>query len=46
MHGVRIRGRVHGDGLDAELLAGAQHPQRDLAAIGNQDLVEHRSIIR
>ena len=27
---------------DAELLAGAQDPERDLAAIGDQDLVEHR----
>ena len=25
MHGVGIGGRVHGDGQDAELLAGAQH---------------------
>jgi hypothetical protein len=29
------------DGGDAELLAGAQHPQCDLAAIGNEDFVEH-----
>jgi hypothetical protein len=26
---------------DAELLAGAQHAQRDLAAVGDEDLVEH-----
>ena len=43
MHGVGIGGRVDRDGLDAELLAGAQHPQRDLAAVGDEDLVKHRS---
>ena len=42
MHGVGVGGRMHGDGRDAELLAGAQHPQRDLAAVGDEDLVEHR----
>ena len=41
MHGVRVGGRMHRHGRDAELLAGAQHPQRDLAAIGDQDLIEH-----
>ena len=32
---------MHRDGLDAHLAAGAQDAQRDLAAIGDQDLVEH-----
>ena len=41
MHGVLVGGRMHGDGRDAELLAGAQHAQRDLAAVCDQDLVEH-----
>ena len=41
MHGVGVGGRMHRDRLDAELLAGAQHAQRDLAAIGDQDLGEH-----
>ena len=41
MHRVGVGGRMHRDGRDAELLAGAQHPERDLAAIGDQDLVEH-----
>ena len=41
VHGVVVGGRMHGDGRDAELLAGAQHAQRDLAAVGDQDLVEH-----
>ena len=40
MHGVGVGGGMHRDGGDAELLAGAQHPEGDLAAIGNQDLVE------
>ena len=42
MHGVGVGGRMHRDGRDAELLAGAQHAQRDLAAVGDQDFVEHR----
>ena len=42
MHGVGIGGRMHRDGRDAELLAGAQDAQRDLAAIGDEDLLEHR----
>src|SRR5690606_17109658 len=44
MHGIGIGGRVHGDGLDAELLARAQDAQRDLAAVGDEDLVEHYSM--
>ena len=43
MHGVGVGGGMHRDGGDAEFLAGAQHAQGDLAAIGDQDLVEHRS---
>ncbi len=46
MHRVGIRGRMHGDCGDAKLLAGAQDAERDLAAIGNQDLVEHRGARR
>ena len=41
MHGVGVGGRMHGDGGDAQLLAGALDAQRDLAAVGDQDLVEH-----
>ena len=41
MHGVGVGGGVDRHRLDAELLAGAQHPQRDLAAIGDQDLLKH-----
>ena len=32
---------VDGDGLDAELAAGADDAQRDLAAVGDQDFLEH-----
>jgi hypothetical protein len=30
-----------GDGLDAELAAGVDDPEGNLAAIGDQDLLEH-----
>jgi hypothetical protein len=43
MHRVGVSGRMHGDSGDAELLARAQHAQCDLAAIGYQYFVEHRS---
>ena len=43
MHGVGVGGRMHGHGRDAELLAGAQHAQRDLAAVGYEDFFEHRT---
>ncbi len=42
MHGVFIRRRMHRDGGNAELLASPQHPQRDLSAVGDEDLVEHQ----
>ena len=38
--------RIHGDGADAQPLAGADHPDGDLASIRDQDLGEHRSAIR
>ena len=41
MHGVLVRGRMHGDRRDAELLARAQDAQRDFTAVRDQDLVEH-----
>ena len=40
---VAVGRGVHGDGLDAELAAGAQDAQRDLAAVGDDDLFEHRA---
>ncbi|MEI9804378.1 MAG: hypothetical protein WDN48_07840 [Pseudolabrys sp.] len=41
MHGVGVGGGMHRDGENAELLAGADHPHGDLAAIGDQDFIEH-----
>ena len=32
---------MHRHGLDAQLAAGALNAQRDLAAIGYEDLIEH-----
>ena len=46
MHGVGVGGGMHRHGRNAELLAGAQHPQSDLAAIGDQDFIEHRTSVR
>ena len=43
MHGVGVGGGMHRNGVDAEFLARAQNAERDLAAIGYQNLVEHRS---
>src|SRR3954451_11606033 len=45
MHGVAVGGRMHSHGLDAHLAAGTMDAERDLAAIGDQDLVEHYSTI-
>ena len=42
VHRLGVGGRMDRDGLDADLAAGADDPERDLAAIGDQDLVEHR----
>ena len=43
VHGVGVGGGMHRDRRDAELLAGAQHPERDLAAVGDENFVEHRA---
>ena len=42
VHGVRVGRGMHGDRSDADFSAGAQYSERDLAAIGDQHLVEHR----
>jgi hypothetical protein len=41
MHGVGIGGGMHRDRGDSQFAAGAQHAQRDLAAIGDEDFLEH-----
>src|ERR1700687_955429 len=38
---VAVGGRADGDGLDAELAARLDDPQGDLAAVGDEDLLEH-----
>src|SRR5579863_1449505 len=38
--------RMHRHRLDTELPAGAQDPQRDLAAVGDDDLLDHGGSIR
>ncbi len=40
---ARVGVAVHGDRRDAHLAAGADDAQRDLAAVGDQDLLEHQS---
>jgi hypothetical protein len=39
---VAVRGGVDGDGLDAELAAGADDADGDLATVCNQDAPKHR----
>src|ERR1700730_8489683 len=39
--GARVGLRVGDDGADAHVATGAKHAQGDLAAIGDEDLVEH-----
>ena len=42
VHRLGVRRGVDGHGLDAELPAGTDDPDRDLPPVGDQDLVEHR----
>src|SRR5215470_4990576 len=41
MHSVGVRGGMHGDRRDAQLLAGPQDPKSDLATIGYEDFIKH-----
>ena len=41
VHSIGVRGRMNRNGRNAEILAGAQYPQRDLAPIGYQDFLKH-----
>ena len=41
VEGIPVELGVHGDGLDAELASGADDAHCDLAAVGDQDLLEH-----
>src|SRR4029079_11419424 len=40
--GGRVRGGVRDDGADPHLAAGPDDPERDLAPVGNENLVEHQ----
>ena len=41
MEGLRVRFGVDGHGLNVHFPAGPQHPQRDLAPVGDQDPLQH-----
>ena len=45
MHGIGIGRGMDGDRADPHFMAGAMDAQRDLAAICDQDLFEHRSSV-
>ena len=45
MHGLAVRRGMHGDGLDAQFLGGAQDAQRDFATVRDEDLVEHDGLL-
>ena len=42
MHGVAVGGRVDRHCLDAHFVTGAVNPERDLAAVGDQQLLDHQ----
>jgi hypothetical protein len=44
VQGFAIRFRVDRDRFDVQFLARADHAQRDLAAVGDQDFLEHSDI--
>ena len=44
MHRVGIGRRMHGDGGNPHLAAGALDAKRDFSAIGDQDFAEHRRV--
>ena len=46
VQGVAVLVREDGDGLRAELVGGAERPDGDLAAVGDQDLREHGVLSR
>jgi len=44
MEGVAVGLGIDRHGLDAHLLAGQDHPEGDLAPVGDEDLLERRCI--
>ena len=45
VQGILVGLRVDGDRLDTELAAGDDDPHRNLAAVGNQNFLKHRSVL-
>ncbi len=43
---IVIHSRMYGNGLNAHFPAGPQYSQGDFAAISNNDLIEHRRLVR
>src|SRR5262245_28045612 len=43
---IRVRGRVDDDRANAHLAAGPEDAERDLPAVGDQNLLEHGSCAR
>jgi hypothetical protein len=43
VEGIDVGFRVNRERFDPELLAGANNAQRDLASVGDQNLIEHGS---
>ena len=41
VHGVAVLVRIHRDGRDAQFVGGAERADRDFAAVGDEDLVDH-----
>jgi hypothetical protein len=41
MHRIGVHLRINGDGADVQLLAGANNPNRNFSAIGNQNFFKH-----
>ncbi len=46
VHGVGVGSRVNGDGADAHFMAGAMDPQRDFAAVGDEQLLDFHAGLR
>jgi hypothetical protein len=44
VHRVLVGLGIHGDGLDAHLAGGLDDAAGDLAAVGNQDFLEHERL--
>ena len=43
MHGIRIGGRMDGNGFNAHFTAGTHDPEGDFASVRDKDFIEHGS---